>query len=403
MVDKWLDNYVESGEQSQSKFLSLPKEILLNIYEKWLTRWDAIRLSITCRYLLAFFRDALDDERDLMAANWFCCRVAIVGDYARYSDLPRHFLNDTSRREVRIRILAAAKEERAMRGVRFTEVQYSSDDSSTEGRGKAKPPPNAEEEDLQPTPRDNIPFPRGGREPSPAPLDWVPHAFGSAPKADRKELDEASFGGLDLLCENKGNTPYRGLWMSPELLAGLEEEDQMRYTELGGCFYPGAREWYLFNTCKGVYVRARALAELCGFPDDEQPFLPQCRLDLGHVLLLRACWSMDPSAAMCTDELDFEIHRGPWAGDGFLITCMMKEVKESFPKFKWRDVSEEVVRDLKAVCHANMGKRWEEYIKERAPEMASNWFYYASDNPSGVGRAARWAGASLMGLPCPIS
>lgn len=81
------------------KFLALPKDILTIIYEDslgdewWKTR---VCLSITCKYLLAFGRRRIEHMRDVDTAHWHLCRVACVGSHADFTDLPRHFFNDTT-------------------------------------------------------------------------------------------------------------------------------------------------------------------------------------------------------------------------------------------------------------------------------------------------------------------
>ena len=82
------------------KFLALPKDILTMIYEDFLPqdKWwkERVCLSITCKYLLAFGRRGIEHIRDTEAADWYLCRVACVGSHADFTDLPRHFFNDTT-------------------------------------------------------------------------------------------------------------------------------------------------------------------------------------------------------------------------------------------------------------------------------------------------------------------
>ncbi|KAJ2878250.1 hypothetical protein FB639_003450, partial [Coemansia asiatica] len=57
-------------------------------------------------------------------------------------------------------------------------------------------------------------------------------------------------------------------------------------------------------------------------------------LNFGHIVILQACWSSDPSMSIHYDK---EIHRGPWAGHCFKITTIDNLDKDA------KDVSTEVV------------------------------------------------------------
>lgn len=70
---------------------------------------------------------------------------------------------------------------------------------------------------------------------------------------------------------------------------------------------------------------------------------------LGHVLALRCCWSDDPSAAISISGLDYELTRGPWAGDHLDVVVFDEDA--DWAK-QWEDVSQSASNDMKKLFGA---------------------------------------------------
>ncbi|RPD81638.1 hypothetical protein L226DRAFT_555795 [Lentinus tigrinus ALCF2SS1-7] len=171
-------------------------------------------------------------------------------------------------------------------------------------------------------------------------------------KTAESHEDGEAYAGL-LSRGDKFTSLYLGMNTWPlalrQRLHNMTKGDRSLYCAAVSVTYPHRDNWALFNVTKKVYVRASALAELAGKPADEQPFLPNCRVDLGHALLLRIAWSYDDSVALQTD---IDIHRGPWAGDRFFISTMDRPApwyNSDFLLKGWTDVSDEIVKDLKEI------------------------------------------------------
>ncbi|RPD58378.1 hypothetical protein L227DRAFT_654768 [Lentinus tigrinus ALCF2SS1-6] len=171
-------------------------------------------------------------------------------------------------------------------------------------------------------------------------------------KTAESHEDGEAYAGL-LSRGDKFTSLYLGMNTWPlalrQRLHSMTKGDRSLYCAAVSVTYPHRDNWALFNVTKKVYVRASALAELAGKPADEQPFLPNCRVDLGHALLLRIAWSYDDSVALQTD---IDIHRGPWAGDRFFISTMDRPApwyNSDFLLKGWTDVSDEIVKDLKEI------------------------------------------------------
>ncbi|RPD74925.1 hypothetical protein L226DRAFT_68940 [Lentinus tigrinus ALCF2SS1-7] len=167
-----------------------------------------------------------------------------------------------------------------------------------------------------------------------------------------EESDGESYAGLYSYMIGRTVLFHGAFALPKEAQRHFSRGDQALYRAALSLSYPNRDDWALFNVTKEVYVRASALAELAGKPSDPQPFLPSCRVDLGHALLIRIAWSSDGSLSMRTD---IDIHRGPWAGDRFFISTMDKPPPcyKALTMKGWRDVSEEIVRDLKEIYNGD--------------------------------------------------
>ncbi|KAI0263360.1 hypothetical protein BC834DRAFT_971354 [Gloeopeniophorella convolvens] len=113
--------------------------------------------------------------------------------------------------------------------------------------------------------------------------------------------------------------------------------------------------WALCNLSKREYVREDALVVRAA-PDAARA---PVRFGFGQALLSRICWSSQASTTMAYQG---SIHRGVWAGDRFAIT-----EAERLPGFAqpglWRDVSEEVRRELEALWRSEYGSAWADELE----------------------------------------
>ncbi|RDX57215.1 hypothetical protein OH76DRAFT_1394999 [Lentinus brumalis] len=197
------------------------------------------------------------------------------------------------------------------------------------------------------------------------------------------------YGGLRLLgCEE--NIPFRGAfsYLADFLRKFKSDADRKTFKLVASVTFPPERtDWVLCNTVKREYVRASALAELARKPNDQQPFLPHCRLDLGHALLTRICWS---NVELPNTPPRMKMHRGPWVGDRFRITTMDRLPSGSNPESEWKDISKEVVRELVAVCRKRFGKEWLAQVEgDVLEEDDLQGYWFASDGKDEVASACR--------------
>lgn len=324
LIDKWLEGF--QRRPYEKGILKLPVELIRQIYlEDALDYESCARLAITCRYLLLVGRDIIENTRDVLAAEWYGCRIICAGDYTRLRDFPDNILNETQKAKLEQMILA----DRAIKRAEHL-AEYG---------------PNG----LHPTLWED-------REP------------------------DTAYGGLELLCPNK--TPiFPGLRAWDCNIHLMEHADRARYIALAGTHYPGEMEWYLCNQTKRESVRARAIAEFCGKEDDEQPFLPSCRVDLGTVLLLRICWSTCDSISMRTQK---PLHRGAWVGDRLVIADHASKERFSQEEGEYTDVTEDILKELEEVLEGEFGADWvDEVVKH--PVQDGYQYWYKSDNEGGVG------------------
>ena len=133
----------------------------------------------------------------------------------------------------------------------------------------------------------------------------------------------------------------------------LPREDAETLVDYLTPYYAPRDDWVLYNKDTREYVRARAVAELCGQPDAEQPFLATCAVNLGDVLLSRICWSSERPPNITVAGRVHEVHRGVWAGNRFRISTM-----ERLGSLLGRDVSAEVVGEMEAVWKGWHGSEW---------------------------------------------
>ncbi len=90
-------------------------------------------------------------------------------------------------------------------------------------------------------------------------------------------------------------------------------------------FYP-SDQWIFRNLTTREYVRHNAIVSM----------------GIGNVILSRVCWSTSSSVSMANGG---NIHRGIWAGHRFDITTLARH-REGTKEDEWRDISEEVAKEI---------------------------------------------------------
>ncbi|KAJ5151727.1 hypothetical protein N7492_010022 [Penicillium capsulatum] len=118
-------------------------------------------------------------------------------------------------------------------------------------------------------------------------------------------------------------------------------------------FYPRDQEWVLRNLTVQEYVRGGVIALKEGFIHGPQIDV----LGFAEVLILRIAWSSEPVHSGRSGNLA----RGKWAGHRFDITPLaIHEERED--KNEWKDVSDEVFREIDVIFSAQKGDDWREQL-----------------------------------------
>ncbi|TFY78072.1 hypothetical protein EWM64_g5943 [Hericium alpestre] len=109
----------------------------------------------------------------------------------------------------------------------------------------------------------------------------------------------------------------------------------------------------LRNLSRKEYVRQEAL-NLCLFRYGRFVEGSYRRLGFGHVIWMRTAWSTVESVGVPQDTV--ETHKGRWAGDQFDFMenadFTETEVGDDGLLVPWKDVSEEVVKELRSIFGA---------------------------------------------------
>jgi hypothetical protein len=115
-------------------------------------------------------------------------------------------------------------------------------------------------------------------------------------------------------------------------------------------YYPEDQPWILRNLTTKEFVRSEAIALR---PEDI--YGPRIRgLGFGEVVMSRISWSTSSSVSMSDKS---KIHRGVWAGHRFDITTLARHIEET-KGGEWRDVSEEVAREIAGIWEDEYGPDW---------------------------------------------
>lgn len=146
---------------------------------------------------------------------------------------------------------------------------------------------------------------------------------------------------------------YMGSADRAEIMMGLKPEILE--------FYPGDRRWILRNLTTREYVRGDVIAL-------KEEFIhgPQIEVfGFAEVLISRISWSPQPEKIGGGNN----ITRGKWAGHRFDITPLAW-LKEKYSKETWKDVSNEVLREIDLILGGQMGDDWRD-------QMARNYRKHA--------------------------
>ncbi|KAI0326920.1 hypothetical protein GY45DRAFT_1328268 [Cubamyces sp. BRFM 1775] len=199
---------------------------------------------------------------------------------------------------------------------------------------------------------------------SPAMKDEIRAAL-ALPRGEN-ESSGKGYAGTDALNFMQVEEPYPCITLDGYMvyfLLKLPEADRRLYIAATGAILPTRDDWVLCNTAKEEFVRAGPLAALGGQPGDEQPFLKESQVDLGMALTARITWSNNHSGINWAREAASAF--GTWAGDCFIVTTLEREPKIE-GDFGWKDITTELVRDLKAIFCKDYGSNdWEAGLEER--------------------------------------
>ncbi|RPD74865.1 hypothetical protein L226DRAFT_486796 [Lentinus tigrinus ALCF2SS1-7] len=344
---------------------------------------DIVCFAVTCRRIFAVARSTIDAKRGALAARWAYCRVACIGENARYSDLPQNVLTDEERAVVEGRITTSKDQGHDVEG--GAEEEPSVDVASEEGGDNEGTPKEEDATDDDDSDGESEDDDDNDDEEEEGDLDA--RSYGGLFPGFRLEFREYSKGERLLLGEFQWpNWNLNGAYSHSTRLMRMTELDRKAFREVFMFTYPERDDWVLVNLDKKLYVRAAALAELAGAPEDEQPFLPTCKMDLGHALLTRILWSSDQTVDM---DNSIDIHRGPWAGDRFCITTLERCEKRFDIPGQWKDVSGEILADLIAI-HGG-GEKAAVILETVVPSSIDDYGWYASDGDDLVSAAGHRA------------
>lgn len=146
---------------------------------------------------------------------------------------------------------------------------------------------------------------------------------------------------------------YMGTANRAEIMMGLKPEILE--------FYPRDQRWILRNLTTREYVRGEVIAL-------KEEFIhgPQIEVfGFAEVLISRISWSTQPGKIGGGNN----ITRGKWAGHRFDITPLAW-LQEKYGKETWRDVSNEILREVDLILGGQMGDDWRD-------QMARNYRKHA--------------------------
>ncbi|TCD67783.1 hypothetical protein EIP91_011969 [Steccherinum ochraceum] len=302
----------------------LPREIITMLF---LATDDFIAIACLATTNTALFQEgylrlvALAQE----AYSWAGDRLICVGDYCRIDDAPEGVFSATEAAELGLKGPTTGQDSETEEGA--DECSDTLNFYEALSNAMTDSAPSDYDGLLQPT----------WASPGKVPDLRIRKMLRTLPTLDRllyNNLSEAS------TCGNIGKT-------GKSLLANKEHP------------------WVLCNLTTGEYVRASAISKLRFQPGDDYDeasldYGPNVgrRLTLSTVVAARFCRSSDPSAAMAYEG---DIHRGVWAGHRFEIVSL-DSVRPLGDGREWKDVSEEVAEEMKALWISEFGDEWQKKL-----------------------------------------
>ena len=126
--------------------------------------------------------------------------------------------------------------------------------------------------------------------------------------------------------------------------------------DIESIYTPTDQTWVLRNLTTKEFVRPEAIALKPEFIRG-----PLIRgIGFGEVVMSRICWTTGPAAIV---DGSIDISRGVWAGHCFNITTLAS-CEEEIKGAEWRDVSEEVLKEIATIWESVYGPGWRETLCE---------------------------------------
>lgn len=162
-------------------------------------------------------------------------------------------------------------------------------------------------------------------------------------------IEEPDLGLFHITCHLKGSCSDRGISKDPAYshmrpLIWVTKE----------AYFPTDQKWILRNLTTKQIVHSDAIAlspDYISGPDIQV-------LGFGEVVMSRICWSTSSCVSMADTT---NISRGVWAGHCFDITTLSRHKVETRGE-EWRDVSEEVAKEIASIWEGEYGANWREII-----------------------------------------
>ena len=312
-----------------------------------------IALAITCRYLLSVGKAEVLRATRAYHAPWAGCRLICFGTDMLPDDLPERMLSEREREVMRDWLAAwrLASRER--------EAEEDDDEGGAIGDGGEN---SLDGDDSESERERGVSFPDVACGDYRLVFGWVwalaranpaQHLLGAIEEEGKQPPPNPAQD------EPMAESPPETVRFSPSTTdararahryrARARDHDRELFSALYGsdhwaAAYPhGPRA--LCNLSKGQYMREDALSNAHG----QHTGLGR-RVEWGHVLLARICWSSSSESGMPTGDGDINerLCRGPWAGDRICITSV-DVLPEAEGRRAWRDVSAEVEEVLREV------------------------------------------------------
>ncbi|KAM5542380.1 hypothetical protein V8D89_003839 [Ganoderma adspersum] len=301
-VDEWLADGPVSPQPGPLSHM--PVELLDLVFDSLHGLHEVIRLSITCKPLLAVGTRHLLRATCAHYAPWAGARLISLDDSTAHLDaLPPHLLTDSERKEIE----AAGFPKYAEGGEGEVEVQRSLSNFASHYYRR------------------------------------VFHKEWRQPRINDVSTFERQLRSTALTCPGDSTATERDVYVFRTLYG-----DGRRPT-----YPPGVR--VLCNLSKGEYVRADGLS------------VPP-HANLAHALLARICWSTSHEVGMvCADDYRPQLTAGTWAGDRFCVTSLdvlpemdsmdaSDDADGDGEKREWKDVTREVAAVLAHIWEKNSTK-----------------------------------------------